>query len=135
MPPIPPTASSDTAFTTKPLPSLSHALTNVVQRADVERKRLLRDVRESFVNEIAGDASAELVRERPGVGHAERHEARVEFLAGTDQRIRLIGRGLDHGRHGQRARVNTKRTWNALDVEDISDLVERQICGPICVVQ
>src|SRR5271165_2710685 len=33
MPPIPPTASSDTAPTTNPLPSLSHALTNVVQRA------------------------------------------------------------------------------------------------------
>jgi hypothetical protein len=33
MPPIPPIASTDTAPTTKPLPSLSHALTNVVQRA------------------------------------------------------------------------------------------------------
>src|SRR5271166_5776809 len=32
-PPIPLTASSDTAPTTKPQPSLSHALTNVVQRA------------------------------------------------------------------------------------------------------
>src|SRR5271165_1111449 len=33
MPPIPSTASRDTAPTTKLLPSLSHALTNVVQRA------------------------------------------------------------------------------------------------------
>lgn len=33
MPPTPPTASSDTAPPTKPLPSLSPALTNVVQRA------------------------------------------------------------------------------------------------------